>query len=541
VSSDPHARQRILDAASALLAEQGIASTSRRDVARAADVGRRDVDDVAATRLALLREVITELPFPPVAATLAEQARQPSEPALQALLRAARDVLGDPGAAWDPRELQAIALAPFDDSLRDVVATRLDQRWRAAETVVARLRGSGSTEDDAAAALHLIAVGLGLALLAPVAPRWSDADAWVALTARLLDSLAVTEAASPEPDDVRWRARVTLPAQAAATARLLRVLSQLRVRVVSLFTTLLYGDRQLVDMFLTSPRDVDRATIVHVLSSVSEDVIVTVGRDEDAIDIATRVLAMSARLVEQPELAPQAAAELVLADSWQVVDAVAGLDSTDLVLRLQWTPERHVLLHRSRAPFTRVERNRVSALLELVAAVAHAWGDAEGYGWREVLRDGRTMTVRLSRPADAAGVDDLHRRCSEESRYERYFTPMNTWREEQLRRISGGHRGATLVATDEHDTVIALGNVFPLGADEVDAAEIAVLVDDAWHGRGVGAVVTDHLIDVARRLEFGRLVAYVLAGNRAMRGLLEASRQTWTPVPDHDQIGRAHV
>ena len=80
----------------------------------------------------------------------------------------------------------------------------------------------------------------------------------------------------------------------------------------------------------------------------------------------------------------------------------------------------------------------------------------------------------------------MHERCSPESRYQRYFTPMNEWREDNLRRISGGHRGATLVVTDVRDEVIALGNVFPAGPEDVDAAEIAVIVDDAWHGRGRG-------------------------------------------------------
>ena len=49
-------------------------------------------------------------------------------------------------------------------------------------------------------------------------------------------------------------------------AHLLRVLSLLRVHVVSLFTAELGDGQQLVDMFLASPLDVDRATIVHGIS-----------------------------------------------------------------------------------------------------------------------------------------------------------------------------------------------------------------------------------------------------------------------------------
>ena len=100
------------------------------------------------------------------------------EPAIQALLRAARDVLGDPATAWDPLELQALVVAPYDEPLRQVVVQRLNERWEAAEAVIRQLRGPGASDDEAfgddAAALHLIAVGLGLAMLAPLSERWSD-------------------------------------------------------------------------------------------------------------------------------------------------------------------------------------------------------------------------------------------------------------------------------------------------------------------------------------------------------------------------------
>jgi RimJ/RimL family protein N-acetyltransferase/AcrR family transcriptional regulator len=536
---DPEKRQRILGASAAVYAEHSIASAGKREIAAAAGVPVRAVTEVGQHRIDLLRQVIEQLPFPPVAEHIAAQAAHPSEPALQALMRAAREVLGDPGAAWDPLELQAIVTAPYDDATRAVMVDRLTLRWDAAQEVVRQLRGgAGAAHDDAvgddAAALHLIAVGLGLAMLAPISDRWSDAKSWSALTARLLETLTVLDPVHEEGPHTRWRARVTMPATPAAVAQMLRVLSLLRVHVVSLFTAQAPEGQQLVDMFLSSPPDVDRATVVHAISSVGSDVIVTRGTEEDAEDIATRVLHLSARLVQLPEAAPQAVADLVLADSWEVAPATEGADSTAFILRLQWTPERHVILRRTRAPFTQTERNRASALLELIAELAEVRGGSEGYGWRENLADGRTVSVRLSRPEDTAGVEAMHERCSPESRYQRYFTPMNEWREDNLRRISGGHRGATLVVTDVRGEVIALGNVFPIGPEDTEAAEIAVIVDDAWHGAGVGLLLTNHLIDVGRRMGFTRLIAYVLADNRAMRGVLDATGLEWAATADHD-------
>lgn len=528
-------RARILDAAAEVYAQRSIANASKRDIARIADTSVRAVTEVGEHRVDLLREVVEGLPFPPVAESMAAQARHPSEPALQALLRAARDVLGDPGAAWDPLELQALVCAPYDEATREVVAARLALRWDAAREVVRQLRGAGTddTIGDDAAAMHLIATGLGLAVLAPVADRWSDAQAWTALTARLLETMAadLPEEAGPH---LRWRARIAMSDSPSSMAHLLRVLSLLQVHVVSVFTAPLGEREQLVDLFLSAPVDVERSTIVHALASVGSDVIVTRGIEKDAEDVATRVLRLSARLVQHPETVPQGVADLVLADSWEVTPSVAGEDSSALVMRLQWTPERHVVLRRVRAPFTPTERRRASGLLALVAELAEVRGDADAYGWRENLRDGRTVVIRLARPEDMSGVEALHDRSSEESRFQRYFAPMTEWREDNLRRISGGHRGTTLVATDESGDVIALGNVFPLGPDEVESAEIAVIVDDAWHRCGLGRLMTSHLVAVARRAGFVRLIAYVLADNVAMRTLLDTMDLDWQVEPDAD-------
>ena len=190
MTDDSAKRNRVLAAAAEVYSEKSIALAGRRDIARAADVPLRTVSGIGRHRVDLLREVVEQLPFPPVAEHLAAQAAHPSEPALQALLRAARDVLGDPGAAWDPLELQAIVAAPYDEPTRRVVVDRLNNRWEAAQEVVRQLRGVDATQEgafsDDAAALHIIAVGLGLALLSPLSERWSDARSWTALAARLL-------------------------------------------------------------------------------------------------------------------------------------------------------------------------------------------------------------------------------------------------------------------------------------------------------------------------------------------------------------------
>ena len=259
------------------------------------------------------------------------------------------------------------------------------------------------------------------------------------------------------------------------------------------------------------------------------DVVAGRGEGSDTEDVAARVLELSTRLLAHPDFAPEAAADLLLADSWEVVDASVGEDSSAHTARLQWTVDEHVVLRRAAAPFTNGEYARASALLQLLDAVTVARGTS-GFGWRDALDDGTEVVTRLSRPEDTAAVEALHSRCSQESLLHRYFTPKNSWREENLRRISGGHRGMTLVVTinDENsgENVVAIGNAFPLGPNDPSVGEIALLVEDAWHGRGIGRLLFAHLVEAAPRLGFTEVVAYVLGGNDAMQALLPTAEST---------------
>lgn len=324
-----------------------------------------------------------------------------------------------------------------------------------------------------------------------------------------------------------WRARVCVGPGVHQVAELMQSLAGSDISVPSMFVRELEDERQLVEMFMQAPMSATIADIREALQSVSSDVMLARGERRDIEDIAGRVLQLSTRLIEDPELAPRSAADLLLADEWQVVDATEGENSSAHVIRLQWTPDRHIILRRAAAPFTVVERERAADLLRLVETVARVQGVNPSMGWVDTLRDGQRVWTRFTRPDDVAGVAALHERCSENSRFQRYFTTISAWREENLRRLSGGHRGATVVVTDDDDVVIGLGNVFPEKRDDETVAEIALIIDDAHHGLGVGTALFKHLLAVARRLGFDTVVAYVLAENTAMLSLLDNSELEW--------------
>ncbi len=561
-------RDRILQAAARLFEDDGIAAVSRRTIAAAADVSTRSVTAVGRDRQQILAEVVAGLPFPPTSQRMRQQAQEAADAPLATILTVAQDAFGAPASVWDSRELQAVVLAPFDEDLADVVRERVAMRWQAAAAVIGQLRGAGAVDeriDDDAATLHLLAVGAGLALLEPIVPRSTEASAWLGLVARLLESLAADDPPGPTHSGRRlpWRVRIETTGNPGATARVMRVLALLRADVLTMFSHALSssatapsasdteGDAtseantsanrpparprsQLLDLIIDVPDDIDRRALEHALASVSQRVLVTPGTAEDTSDVVTRVLDGATGLAENPDAAPQAAADLVLADSWQVLPASEGPDSSADVMRLQWTPDLHVVLSRPGSPFVAVERLRASALLRLVDALSRAPAGSGGFGWRETARDGQPVAIRLARPWDADNVAAMHDRCSDESRYERYFAPVSQWREDQLRRLSGGHRGATLVAINDAGDIVGLGNVFPEQPEGQRTAEIAVIVEDAWQGQGLGTSLLQHLIALARRMEFEEVAALVLATNTRMIRMLDNTGLTWTQRTDAD-------
>ena len=530
-------RQKILRAATDLYTTLGVLNISRREIAKTSGYAAGTVTSIAKNRSEFLRLVISAMPYSSVTKSLDVNLDSSENHALHLLLAASRDIWGDPASAWDSLELSALAGAPFDEGLRDILVKRIEYRWKKSRAIVLKMREQGlidPTVDIDSVVLHIIAVGAGIAMLSPVLPLNVSEAQWSALSARLLESLAVIDPVIPHPGELAkyWRVRTTLAGIPSATARLLRVLSLLNVAVIQLTSVDLTSENQQIDAILKAPQNMDRATLRQAMDSVGKDVIVANGNENDTVDVATRVLRLSSVLATNPAFAPQAAADLVLAQSWEVVEATSGENSTEHVLRLQWTLDHHVILRREAAPFTQVEYQRASALLELVEALITASGVTSEFGWVDELPNNNPVLVRLARPEDTAAVEKLHKRSSEKSIYQRYFTPKNSWREENLRRVSGGHRGITLVVTDRDNHLMALANVFPLSATELNIGEIAYLVEDQYQGQGIGKVLLEHSQDLAARLGYTKLVAYVLNDNAIMRKMLLS--QDWVQVPAPD-------
>jgi RimJ/RimL family protein N-acetyltransferase len=142
------------------------------------------------------------------------------------------------------------------------------------------------------------------------------------------------------------------------------------------------------------------------------------------------------------------------------------------------------------------------------------------------LRDGTTISIRPVQPDDKDAIATGFDRLSEESRYRRFFSP--------LERLSGGDL-AYLTEVDHrgHEALIAHSEAGePLGvaryvrADDPRRAEVAVAVVDDWQGRGVATALLERLSDRAREEGIHTFTASVLTENRDAMDLMRSLGST---------------
>jgi len=139
---------------------------------------------------------------------------------------------------------------------------------------------------------------------------------------------------------------------------------------------------------------------------------------------------------------------------------------------------------------------------------------------RITLPDGAEVTLRPIRLEDEAELTALYARLSPETAYQRFFTVM--------RRLPPAW--AHILASVDYDrrmAIVALGpgdaliGVARYAYDEkAGEAEIAIVVQDQWQGRGLGKILLADLIAYAVDRGIQRFRAYVLADNARMLRLV---------------------
>ena len=114
-----------------------------------------------------------------------------------------------------------------------------------------------------------------------------------------------------------------------------------------------------------------------------------------------------------------------------------------------------------------------------------------------VLGDGTSAVIRPITPDDAPELADFHVRQSPESRYRRFFSPKPILRESDLRRFTHvDFVDRVALVVEDHGEFIAWAS-YERPQNRTDA-EVAFMVDDGNHGRGIATLLLEHLAAIAR-------------------------------------------
>jgi acetyltransferase len=150
------------------------------------------------------------------------------------------------------------------------------------------------------------------------------------------------------------------------------------------------------------------------------------------------------------------------------------------------------------------------------------------------LAGGLRVTVRPIRPEDAEMEASFVRNLSDHARHFRFGVALRELTREMLVRFTQIDYDRelallVLVEKDGRETEIAVARY---ARTRPGAADVAIVVSDAWQGKGIGRRLMVRLLDVARARGISRFEGEMLAENEPIRGLLASLGFTFHREPD---------
>jgi RimJ/RimL family protein N-acetyltransferase len=136
------------------------------------------------------------------------------------------------------------------------------------------------------------------------------------------------------------------------------------------------------------------------------------------------------------------------------------------------------------------------------------------------LPDGATVLVRPIAPGDAPALLRGLEHLSPRSRYRRFLGTPRIGPEELRYLTDVDHRDHEALGAADPATGDGVGVARYIREPGTDRAEVAVTIEDAWQGRGLGTVLLLRLAERARAVGIRRFTGLILAENAPMRALM---------------------
>ncbi|MFJ6752670.1 GNAT family N-acetyltransferase [Streptomyces sp. NPDC091266] len=324
-----------------------------------------------------------------------------------------------------------------------------------------------------------------------------------------------------------WRMRTTVQDEPGSLAALCTTLAAQRVDILSLQTHPL-SDGTVDEFLLRAPALLAPADLTRtVAGSGGAQTWLERADAHDLVDAPTRMLGLATRTALDSAELPLALRQLLgrctihsvparslrgrpLAEQ---VPAEGVLDEHTMTFR---DPSGGSLtIERPQLPFTPTEFARVRALVDLDTRLGQRVPPR-----RDVLTlpEGNAITIRRADTTDRAAAREMHDRCSADTLALRYHGPV-TDADRYLGHLLSPRFGRTLAVETTSGRLVALGHLLWDG----DETEVALLVEDAWQQRGIGAELLRRLMAMASETGCESVYAVTQASNTgmvaAMRGL----------------------
>ena len=181
------------------------------------------------------------------------------------------------------------------------------------------------------------------------------------------------------------------------------------------------------------------------------------------------------------------------------------------------------------APSDRKQRHQSSTAEDptVSSAIDGSGSDPRRYFARDVTRDGCAVDIRAIRPDDKGRLCEHFRSLSPTSAYFRFFTPKRQVSERELAELTAIDflRNVTLAATVRSrraERIVGLAQ-YVVVDDRLHRAHLVCSVIDPCQRRGIGALLLEHMLGIARARGVVEFAADVLGDNHPMLRLLTKS------------------
>ncbi|MFI5696388.1 GNAT family N-acetyltransferase [Kribbella sp. NPDC051586] len=144
-------------------------------------------------------------------------------------------------------------------------------------------------------------------------------------------------------------------------------------------------------------------------------------------------------------------------------------------------------------------------------------GTVPGAGWDVLASDGSVVRIRPVREDDEPALEAMNGRVSDESMYLRFFGISRTMAAEYTHHLASEHDGHVALVAEYGGDVVGIASYEILRTGE---AEMAFLLQDSMHGRGIGTLLLEQLAATARENGIQRLRADTLGENAKMLRVL---------------------